>query len=241
MPYNPAALDPITGRNIPDFNALYALFDALIGYDPDTLELEPMLAKGWNFTDSKTLVLNLVEGVEFHDGTPFDAEAVKFNLERSMSDPRSNVQSDLASVESIEATGTHQVTIRLKQENYSLPTILTGRAGCMVSPGSIKAAADGNVDRNPVGTGPFKFVEWRDNDLIRVEKNPKYWQAGLPYLDGIDFRIINELNTGARTVGAGESDLALNPAAQPIATNPGNSGLGAEAQPSTLCFSPLPN
>src|SRR5690606_41306060 len=49
MPFNPAALDPITGRNIPDFNALYALFDALVGYDPDTLELEPTLAKGWTF------------------------------------------------------------------------------------------------------------------------------------------------------------------------------------------------
>jgi len=241
MPYNPAALDPITGRNIPDFNALYALFDALIGYDPDTLELEPMLAKDWSFTDSKTLVLNLVEGVEFHDGTSFDAEAVKFNLERSMSDPRSNVQSDLASVESIEATGTHQVTIRLKQENYSLPTILTGRAGCIVSPASIKAAADGNVDRNPVGTGPFKFVEWRDNDLIRVEKNPKYWQPGLPYLDGIDFRIINELNTGARTVSAGETDLALNLAAQQIATARRNEELVAEAKPSMIFFTLMLN
>lgn len=241
MPFNPAALDPITGRNIPDFNALYALFDALVGYDPDTLELEPMLAKDWTFADGTTLVLNLVEGVEFHDGTPLDAEAVKFNLERSMTHPRSNVQSDLASVESVEVSGPHQVTLRLKHENYSLPTILTGRAGCMVSPASIQAAEDGNVDRAPVGTGPFKFIEWRDNDLIRVEKNPKYWQAGLPYLDGIDFRIINELNTGARTVGAGESDLALNLAAQQIATNQRNSDLVAEAKPSMIFFSLMLN
>src|SRR5690606_22093590 len=81
MPFNPAALDPMTGRNVPDFNSVYAIFDALIAFDPATLELKPMLATDWSFTDDKTLVLNLVEGVEFHDGTPFDAEAVKFNFE----------------------------------------------------------------------------------------------------------------------------------------------------------------
>lgn len=241
MPFNPAALDPMTGRNVPDFNALYAIFDALIAFDPATLELKPMLAKDWTFTDPTTLVLNLADGVKFHDGSPFNAEAVKFNLERSMNDPRSNVRSDLISVKAVEVSGPNQVTIRLKRPNYSLPTILTGRVGCIVSPASIKAAADGNVDRKPVGTGPFKFVEWRDNDMIRVAKNTDYWQAGLPYLDGIDFRIINELNTAARTVTAGESDLALNMAAQQIATARRVSGLSAEANPSMIFFTLMMN
>lgn len=241
MPFNPAALDPITGRNVPDFNALYSMFDALIGFDRATLELEPMLAKDWSFTDPTTLVLNLAEGVEFHDGTAFDAEAVKFNFDRSMTSPRSNVVSDLASVASVEVTGPLQITLKLKHENYSLPTILTGRAGCMVSPASIKAAADGNVDRAPVGTGPFKFVEWRDNDLIRVEKNPNYWQKGLPYLDGIDYRIINELNTAARTVTAGETDLALNLAAQQVETAKRGGELVAEASPSLIFFTLMLN
>ena len=87
MPFNPAALDPMTGRNVPDFNALYALFDALIAFDPATLELKPMLAKDWTFTDPTTLVLNLIDGVKFHDGTPFNAEAVKFNFDRFINDP----------------------------------------------------------------------------------------------------------------------------------------------------------
>ena len=95
MPYNPGAVDPMTGRNLPDFNVLYAVFDALIDFEPQTLELKPGLAKSWKFTDPKTLVLDLVEGVKFHDGTPFNAEAVKFNLERYKSDPRSNVKADI--------------------------------------------------------------------------------------------------------------------------------------------------
>src|SRR5690606_13628546 len=63
MPYNPAALDPITGRNAPDFNSLYTIFDALIDFEPETLELKPGLAREWRFTDPLTLVLDLVEGV----------------------------------------------------------------------------------------------------------------------------------------------------------------------------------
>src|SRR4029453_3002457 len=73
IPYNPATLDPMTGRNLPDLDTLYAVFDALIDFVPDPLELKPGLAKSWSFTDPKTLVLALVDGVAFHDGTPFNA------------------------------------------------------------------------------------------------------------------------------------------------------------------------
>jgi len=241
MPYNPAALDPMTGRNQPDFNALYALYDALVDFDPDTLEMKPGLAKAWNFPDSTTLVMDLREGVEFHDGTPFDAEAVKFNLDRSMTDQRSNVKSDLTTVASVEVTGPHQVTLKLKIPNAGLPAILSNRAGCMLSPASVKAVADGNVDRAPVGTGPFKFVEWRDNDLIKVERNTNYWQDGQPYLDGIEFKIINELNTAARTVTAGQADIALNLAAQQIALARRDSNLATTAVPSMTVYTALYN
>jgi peptide/nickel transport system substrate-binding protein/glutathione transport system substrate-binding protein len=209
MPYNPAAVDPMTGRNLPDFNTLYAIYDALIDFEPATLELRPGLAKSWKFADPKTLVLELVEGVTFHDGTPFNAEAVKINLERYKNDQRSNVKADLGAVASVDVTGPNQVTLRLSRPNAGLPVILTNRVGLMVSPKSI-AEKGPNLDRVAVGTGPFKFVEWQDNSSIKLVRNDNYWQKGLPYLDGIDIRIINELNTAARTVIAGESDLALN-------------------------------
>ncbi|MCW1933067.1 ABC transporter substrate-binding protein [Pararhodobacter zhoushanensis] len=217
MPYNPASLDPITGRNLPDFNTLYALYDALIGFDDETLELQPMLAKSWDWADPSTLVLELQDGVMFHDDTPFNAEAVVFNLRRGLDYARSNVKSDLAGVQAIEATGPLQVTIRLEAPNAALPAILSNRAGCMVSPASVQAAEDGNIDRAPVGAGPFRFIEWRDNDLIRLERNESYWQGPeLPYLDALELRIINELNTAARTVTSGQADVALQLAAQQI-------------------------
>ena len=210
IPYNPAALDPMTGRNLPDLDTLYAVFDGLIDFVPETLELRPGLAKSWTFTDPKTLVLELVEGVTFHDGTPFNAEAVKFNLERYKNDSRSNVKADIGSVDSIEVTAKNQVTLKLNRPNAGLPNILTNRIGLIVSPKSIQDANGGNVDRVPVGTGPFKFVSWQDNTSIVLNRNENYWRPGLPYLDGIDIRIINELNTAVRAVVAGEADIAIN-------------------------------
>jgi peptide/nickel transport system substrate-binding protein/glutathione transport system substrate-binding protein len=160
IPYNPAAIDPMTGRNLPDFDTLYAIFDGLIDFEPRTLELKPGLAKSWKFTDQKTLVLDLVEGVTFHDGTPFNPEAVKINIERYKTDPRSNVKADLVTVDAVEVTGKSQVTLRLNRPNAGLPVMLTNRIGLMVSPKLIKEKGP-NLDRLAVGTGPFKFVEWQ--------------------------------------------------------------------------------
>ena len=155
-------------------------------------------------------MLELVEGVKFHDGTDFNAEAAKFNLDRYKSDQRSNIKADLVTVEAAEINGPFKITLRLNRANAGLPNILTNRAGLMVSPKSIKDAAGGNVDRNPVGTGAFKYVSWTDNDTITLTRNDKYWRQGFPYLDGITIKIINDLNTIVRAAAAGEIDIGCN-------------------------------
>jgi peptide/nickel transport system substrate-binding protein/glutathione transport system substrate-binding protein len=209
VPFNPASLDPMTGRTLTDFDELYALFDPLIDFEQETLSLKPGLATAWRFTDPKTLVLDLRTDVEFHDGTPFNAAAVKFNIERYKSHPRSTVKADLATVDSVEISGKNQVTLHLNRPHSGLPTILTNRIGLMVSPASVKDHGP-NVDRHPVGTGPFTFVDWQDNASMTLTRNKNYWRSGLPYLDGLKFHIINEPNTAARAVIAGQADLALN-------------------------------
>lgn len=209
MPYNPASIDPMTGRNLPDFNVLYAIYDALIDFDPDTLQLKPGLASAWRFENATALVLDLVDGAQFHDGTPFNPEAAKFNLDRYKSDPRSNVKADLNALANVEITGKNQITLHLARPNAGLPAILTNRVGLMVSPTSVKTKGP-DVNRIGVGTGPFKFLEWQDNDRFALVKNGGYWRSGLPYLDGISMSIVNELNTAVRTVMSGETDLALN-------------------------------
>ena len=203
---NPSTLDPMTGRSGFDQPLLYPMFDTLIEFTYDSLAAKAGLAKSWTFKDPKTLVLVLNDGIRFHDGTPCDAEAVKFNLDRSRTDPRSAIKTDLISVDSVAATGPLEVTLHLKQPDTSLVLVLSDRAGMMVSPKAARELGAG-TDRNPVGAGPWKFVSWTDNDSLVVTRNTDYWRSGRPYLDGIRFQIIPELNTGLRSVVSGENQF----------------------------------
>ncbi len=206
-PANPSSLDPTTGGAGSDHTILWTMYDTLVEWDYDTLKPKPGIAK-WSYPDSKTMVLDISKDIKFHDGTPLDAEAVKFNLDRNRSDQRSNIKADLTSVESVEVTGPLQVTLKLKNPDTALPAILSDRAGMMVSPTNIKALGN-DTNRKPVGAGPWKFVSWADNQSIVLTRNEHYWKPGRPYLDGIEFSIIPELATGLRSVVAGENDMAF--------------------------------
>jgi peptide/nickel transport system permease protein/peptide/nickel transport system substrate-binding protein len=206
-PANPSSLDPATGGSGADHSILWTMYDTLVEWDYDTLKPKPGMAK-WSFPDPRTMVLDINDGIKFHDGTPLDAEAVKFNLERNRSDQRSNVKPDLSSVDSVEVTGPLQVTLKLKNPDTALPAILSDRAGMMVSPTNIKALGN-DTDRKPVGAGPWKFVRWNDNEIVVVTRHEDYWRKGKPYLDGIEFNIITENATALRSVVAGQNDMAF--------------------------------
>jgi peptide/nickel transport system substrate-binding protein len=206
-PTNPSSLDPATGGAGSDHAFLFTMYDTLTEWEFETLKPKPGLAESWKFTDPTTFVLNIRPGVTFHDGTPLDAEAVKFNLERNKSDPKSNIKADLATVASAEVTGPMQVTLKLNIPDAALPGILSDRAGMMVSPAALKASAAGNVSRTPVGAGAYVFVSWADGERIIVKRNEKYWKRDRPYPDGIEFAIISELTTGVRSITAGQNDL----------------------------------
>jgi peptide/nickel transport system permease protein/peptide/nickel transport system substrate-binding protein len=204
---NPSSLDPATGGAGSDHAFLFTMFDTLTEWEFETLKPRPGLAESWSYADPKTFVLNIRPGVTFHDGTPLDAEAVKFNLERNKTDPKSNIKADLVTVASVEVTGTMQVTLKLNTPDTALPGILSDRAGMMVSPTALKASSTGNVARTPVGAGAYAFVSWADGEKIVVKRHEKYWKPNRPLPDGIEFSIIPELTTGVRSVTAGQNDL----------------------------------
>ena len=201
---NPSSLDPHTGRSGFDHAMLYPLYDTLFDFDYDTLKAIPGIVKEWSFASPTQLVMVLNEGVTFHDGTPCDAAAVKYNLERAINDPRTNVKSDLAAIDTVEA-GDNTVTANLKYPNSAIVLILSDRPGMMVSPAALEQHGKAS-DRNPVGAGPWKFVSWTDNSSVVVTRNENYWREQ-PALDGIEFNVIPERNTGLRSVVAGENDL----------------------------------
>lgn len=222
-PHNPTSMDPITGRHGNDHIMLFPVFETLINVNLDTLLPEPGLAKSSSNPDPKTLVLNLRSGITFHDGTPLDAEAVRFNLERARSDERSRVKIDMTYVQSIEVTGERQVTLKLSEPDIVLLAVLSDRAGMMSSPAAVKAAGE-RYDRAPVGTGPWRLTSWLDAEKLVYAQYNSYWNSKKkPPLEGLQISVIPEVNTALRTVIAKQNDFVfqLAPQQKPVAERAG--------------------
>ena len=222
-PFNPSSLDPVTSGAGSDHMILYSIYDTLVDFEPATLQPVPGLSTAWEFETPTKLVMTLRESVKFHDGTDFNAEAVKANLDRAMTHDRSTAKGDIASIDRVEVLDTHKVAIHTKYPDTALPLILADRSGMMVSPTAVEKAG-GTLDRAPVGTGPFRFERWDDGDVVQLTRFDGYWDTELPHLDGISFRVITDLNTGLRSVIAGETDFCyrLNPQQKLVADRMGD-------------------
>jgi peptide/nickel transport system substrate-binding protein len=206
-------LDPLMSIQFSERQVLYLIFNTLLRMRPD-FSLEPELAERWTIErDGTRILFQLRSGVKFHDGTDFDAAAVKWNLDRRR-DPAVNSpqRSQLEMIESIEVIGPLTVAINTKQPFPPLLGHLAERPGFMVSPTAAERAGQ-DFGSNPVGTGPFKFSSWTRNSRIALERNPNYWEPGLPYLDQIVFSNIAGAVVGVQRLVTGELDYvdALSP------------------------------
>lgn len=184
-------LDPVSSVQWTERQILFLLYDSLINANPD-FSLRPGLAQSWSFEDGgKRIILNLRKGVVFHDGTPFNAAAVKWNFDTRMDPARNSSQrAQLASVvSSVEVVDDSTVAINMKLAYPPMLAMLTDRAGLMVSPTAAKASGR-DFGGMPVGTGPFKFKQWVRGNHLSLVRNDSYWESGHPYLDGIVFNDI---------------------------------------------------
>ncbi|MBN9063761.1 MAG: hypothetical protein J0H41_15110 [Rhizobiales bacterium] len=229
----PTTFDPVAGTSGGDAMSLYPIYDRLINFDPQTLAPAPGLATAWEYAQPDVLTLTLREGVRFQDGAPFDAAAVKFNLERAMTMPTSTVKTDLSGIRSVDVVSAHQVKINLAKPDAALVLTLADRAGMMASPAAVEkwGAAFG---QHPVGTGPFSFVEYAPGDRMIVKKNPDYWRSGQPSLDQISFRYFANQQTANNALRARETDVQLNVPASDVAALKSVSTLEIVSRPSLL-------
>ncbi len=196
MDLQPRSLDPIMGdAPTSDRYVLIQVFQSLVRFD-DKGKLVPWLAESWAYADGDAaLVFRLRPGIRFHDGTPFDAEAVAFNVRRTI-DPATNAprSPDLSDVAGIDVIDPMTVKVRLKAPSGAAISAFAVEAGMMCSPTALrKFGAD--FGRNPVGTGPFQFSEWVSGGHVALAAWDGYWEKGvdgraLPYADGVTIRFI---------------------------------------------------
>ena len=208
-PSDPVALDPHLETTAPGSWVFSQILEPLITLNQD-MEIEGRLATSWEFIDATRLRFELREGITFHDGTPFNAEAVKFTWDRAFeSDPPGRWKSLAGPVEGVEIVDEYTVDVIAQQPYGPLLLTMTMPYTGIVSPTAVQERGEDFV-RAPVGTGPFTFVEWRSNDRIVLEANDDYWR-GRPALDRIVFRTVPEEGARMLSLRTGEADMVLMP------------------------------
>ena len=204
---DPPTMDPHRSGSLVDRHVYQSLYDKLVDTDQN-LKVVPMLATSWTIgPDGKTVTFKLRQDVKFHDGTPFGAEAVKYNFER-MLDPKfpSVRRSEIGPILRVTAVDPSTVQIALERPFSPLLYVLTDRAGMMLSPAA--AQKEGlNFSQHPVGTGPYRFVEQVVNDHITLERVPDHWQRGQAFLDRIIFRTIVDDNARVANLKSGDVEI----------------------------------
>jgi peptide/nickel transport system substrate-binding protein len=201
----PPELDPNLSSAYVDRQVMASIYDRLVDIDENG-EIVPMLAESYEVSDDGLeYTFRLRQGVQFHDGEPFDADAVVFNLERYQEED-SVRSTEIEPVESVEAVDDSTVRVTLEEPFAPFLAVLTDRAGIMVSPKAVRDGG-GRVSKNPVGTGPFEFVERVRGDYIEVRANQDYWRDGQPKLDRIRYNGIDDENVQYQNLQSGELDL----------------------------------
>jgi peptide/nickel transport system substrate-binding protein len=199
-------LDPHYSTSGSDVNVYFNLYDNLVLRD-EHLNLAPGLATSWQLVADKTWQFKLRQGVVFHNGDPCTAEDVKFSLERAIADnPRTSVYAALNTIERVEILDPSTVNLITKHPDPLLPTRLSYYGG-MIMPKQYyeKVGMDG-FRREPVGTGPIKFVEWKKNERLVFEANKRYWRTPIPY-DKVIYKPYPETAARIAALLAGEVDF----------------------------------
>jgi peptide/nickel transport system substrate-binding protein len=203
---DPDLLDPTLSRTYVGTVVMTALCDKLFDFDAK-LNIVPMLATDYEWTDSKTLLIHLRPNVQFQDGEKLDAAAVKYTLERHVITTGSFRRSEIGAMDHVEVVDPLTVRVVMKQPFSPFVAILTDRAGMMVSPKAAEAEGK-DFGTHPVCAGPFRFVERVAQDHISVERFPGYWDAARIHYDRVTYRIIPDSSIRLTNLQAGSLDIA---------------------------------
>jgi peptide/nickel transport system substrate-binding protein len=211
----PQSLDPQIATASNDFRITTNVFEGLVRFADGTLEVEPALATDWAISeDGLTYTFTLREGVTFHDGTPFDAEAVKFTFDRMLDEEHPYYETgpfplsfNFADITETRVVDQYTVEFTLGQPFAPFLTNLATNTGVIVSPTAVAEHGE-DFGRNPVGTGPFQFEEWQSNTRVVVSRYADYWgePAGM---ETVVFRPVTDANTRVAEMLSGGIDIMV--------------------------------
>ncbi|MFZ4451635.1 ABC transporter substrate-binding protein [Salibacterium aidingense] len=201
-------LDPQKQGDMPSMNVLINMFDTLLTSDEDN-NVAPALATDWEATDDKTWEFQLRDDVTFHNGEEFNAETVKFSIERLLDPETQSPIVELSNVEEVNIVDDYTVEIVTETPDPILPNKLTLFGGVMVPKEYIEEEGEEHFAENPVGTGPFQYDSWQKDSEVVMDAYEDYWQ-GAPKVDELTFRVIPDDSNLASALTADEIDIAAN-------------------------------
>ncbi|SDX18263.1 ABC transporter substrate-binding protein [Paenibacillus sp. PDC88] len=201
---DPPSLDPMSSSSLYDRQVQNSIYDKLFDVNADG-EVVPMLVSEYTVSeDGLTYTLTLHDGITFQDGSEFNAEAVKFNLERYKQEGSKRI-SELNPIDTVEATDELTVVITLKEPFAPFLSVLSDRSGMMVSPAAVEKHGD-NYVKNPVGTGPYAFVEQVSGDHVTLKKNENYWKNEVK-IDEVNYKVFTNTSAAVQNLRSGVVDI----------------------------------
>ena len=208
---DPRGLDPARVDDLESGKVIVNMYEGLTKYAADSTEVEPSLAESWEISpDGLSYTFKLRQGVKFHDGTDFNADAVKYNIDRQIppkvDDNMPYASFTFGTVKDVVVVDPYTVTINLTQKNTAfLANLAMGPAAPIVSPTALEAN-NNSVMENPVGTGPYKFVKWTKGENVVLVRNDDYWGEKAKTKNVI-FRIIADNSARVLALNNGEVDM----------------------------------
>ncbi len=204
---NFTTMDPYDAGDVLSRSAAKSFYEGLFAFDKD-LKPQPQLAESYAVSeDGKIYDIKLRQGVMFHDGTEFGAEAVKINFDRVLDKKNGLTRHTFFNfIDRVEVTGKYEVRFVLKNPMSGFISRLSNGTGQMICPSAIKKYGNDGLAFNACGTGPYKLKYFNPSERLEVVKNPNYRVPGLPKLDGITWIPVPENNTRANMLMTGEAD-----------------------------------
>lgn len=204
------ALDPAQGSftTYPaGYEVAYCLYDRLVDFD-ESLKFVPQLAEAWDVAaDLKSIRFRLRKGVRFHDGAPFNAQAVKFNVERMIDKARNPTNRPLWDpVAGADVVDEHTVVIRTRMPFSQLLNSLAHGSGSLVSPAAVEKHGEKGIALNPVGAGPYRLDSFTAGQEVALRAFDGYW-GGKPATDRLVFKYILEASTRIAALRTGSVDV----------------------------------